>query len=132
MKQRNGSHAAPERSTAPALAMAALATTALMAAAGSAQAQPAWPSKPVRMIVNFGAGGSADTMARLVAPSMQEAFGQPIVIEIRAGATGSIGASGARILVTLLHSLHARSLKRGIATLCIGGGMGVAMCVEKF
>jgi alkylation response protein AidB-like acyl-CoA dehydrogenase len=58
--------------------MAALATSALMAAAGSAQAQPAWPSKPVRMIVNFGAGGSADTMARLVAPRMQEAFGQPI------------------------------------------------------
>ncbi|MCA3112055.1 MAG: tripartite tricarboxylate transporter substrate binding protein, partial [Rhodocyclaceae bacterium] len=92
MKQRNGSNAAPERSTAPGLALAALAATALMAAAGSAQAQPAWPSKPVRMIVNFGAGGSADTMARLVAPSMQEAFGQPIVIEIRAGATGSIGA----------------------------------------
>ena len=41
-----------------------------------------------------------------------------------------IGASGARILVTLLHALRARGGGRGLATLCIGGGMGVAMCVE--
>jgi acetyl-CoA C-acetyltransferase len=41
-----------------------------------------------------------------------------------------IGASGARILVTLLHELKKRSLKKGLATLCIGGGMGIAMCVE--
>jgi acetyl-CoA C-acetyltransferase len=43
-----------------------------------------------------------------------------------------IGASGARILVTLLHALEARNLKRGLATLCIGGGMGTAMIVERF
>lgn len=42
-----------------------------------------------------------------------------------------IGASGARILVTLLHEMQKRSVRRGIATLCIGGGMGIAMCVEK-
>lgn len=42
-----------------------------------------------------------------------------------------IGASGARVLVTLLHALEARNLKRGLATLCIGGGMGVALCVER-
>ncbi len=42
-----------------------------------------------------------------------------------------IGASGARVLVTLLHALEAKNLKRGLATLCIGGGMGVAMCVER-
>jgi acetyl-CoA C-acetyltransferase len=42
-----------------------------------------------------------------------------------------IGASGARVLVTLLHALEARNLKRGIATLCIGGGMGIAICVER-
>jgi acetyl-CoA C-acetyltransferase len=41
-----------------------------------------------------------------------------------------IGASGARIMVTLLHEMKKRSAKRGIATLCIGGGMGIAMCVE--
>lgn len=41
-----------------------------------------------------------------------------------------IGASGARIVVTLVHELKRRKLKRGLATACIGGGMGVAMCVE--
>jgi acetyl-CoA C-acetyltransferase len=42
-----------------------------------------------------------------------------------------IGASGARVLVTLLHEMARRDAKRGLATLCIGGGMGVAMCVER-
>ncbi|MGH1349376.1 MAG: acetyl-CoA C-acetyltransferase [Methyloligellaceae bacterium] len=41
-----------------------------------------------------------------------------------------IGASGTRVLVTLLHELKRSSLKKGLATLCIGGGMGIAMCVE--
>jgi acetyl-CoA C-acetyltransferase len=42
-----------------------------------------------------------------------------------------IGASGARILVTLLHELRRRNGRRGLATLCIGGGMGIALCVER-
>ncbi len=42
-----------------------------------------------------------------------------------------IGASGARILTTLLHELAAREVDKGLATLCIGGGMGVALCVER-
>jgi len=42
-----------------------------------------------------------------------------------------IGASGARILVTLLHEMQRRNARRGLATLCIGGGMGMAMCVER-
>jgi acetyl-CoA C-acetyltransferase len=42
-----------------------------------------------------------------------------------------IGASGARILVTLLHEMNRRNSKKGLATLCIGGGMGIAMCVER-
>ena len=42
-----------------------------------------------------------------------------------------IGASGARILVTLLHEMQRRDAKKGLATLCIGGGMGIAMCVER-
>jgi acetyl-CoA C-acetyltransferase len=42
-----------------------------------------------------------------------------------------IGASGTRVLVTLLHELEKRGGKRGLATLCIGGGMGIAMCVER-
>jgi acetyl-CoA C-acetyltransferase len=42
-----------------------------------------------------------------------------------------IGASGARILTTLLHEMGKRDAKKGLATLCIGGGMGIAMCVER-
>jgi acetyl-CoA C-acetyltransferase len=42
-----------------------------------------------------------------------------------------IGASGARVLVTLLHEMQRRHSKKGLATLCIGGGMGIAMCVER-
>jgi len=42
-----------------------------------------------------------------------------------------IGASGTRVLVTLLHEMEKRNAKKGLATLCIGGGMGIAMCVER-
>ena len=42
-----------------------------------------------------------------------------------------IGSSGARILVTLIHEMQERKVKKGIATLCIGGGMGIAMCIES-
>jgi acetyl-CoA C-acetyltransferase len=42
-----------------------------------------------------------------------------------------IGASGARILVTLIHEMQKRKAKKGLATLCIGGGMGIAMCIEN-
>jgi len=42
-----------------------------------------------------------------------------------------IGASGARVLITLLHEMAKRDAKKGLATLCIGGGMGIAMCVER-
>ncbi|MGB3045743.1 MAG: acetyl-CoA C-acetyltransferase [Xanthobacteraceae bacterium] len=42
-----------------------------------------------------------------------------------------VGASGARVLVTLLHEMQKRDSKKGLATLCIGGGMGIAMCVER-
>ena len=42
-----------------------------------------------------------------------------------------IGASGTRILVTLIHEMIKRDVKKGLATLCIGGGMGIAMCIEK-
>lgn len=42
-----------------------------------------------------------------------------------------IGASGARVLTTLLHEMRRRSLRRGVATLCIGGGMGISMAVER-
>ena len=42
-----------------------------------------------------------------------------------------IGASGARVLTTLLHEMQRRNAKKGLATLCIGGGMGIAMCLAR-
>ena len=54
-------------------------------------------------------------------------------VNVRGGAIAlghPIGASGTRILVTLLHALRQTNKKKGVAALCIGGGMGIAMCVE--
>jgi len=42
-----------------------------------------------------------------------------------------IGASGARVLVTLLHEMQRRDARKAVAALCIGGGMGIALCVER-
>jgi tripartite-type tricarboxylate transporter receptor subunit TctC len=58
--------------------------------AGSAHAQT-WPSKPIRFIVSFPPGGSADLIARSIAPKMSEKLGQQVVVENRPGAGGNIG-----------------------------------------
>ncbi len=55
----------------------------------AAQAQ-AWPARPVRIVVPFPAGSALDLLARMVAPRMQEAYGQPVVVENRVGANGMI------------------------------------------
>lgn len=58
----------------------------------------------------------------------------PAIVNVNGGAIAighPIGASGARVLTTLLYAMQQRNLKRGLATLCIGGGMGVALCVER-
>jgi acetyl-CoA C-acetyltransferase len=58
----------------------------------------------------------------------------PAVVNVNGGAIAighPIGASGARVLVTLLHEMARRGAKKGLATLCIGGGMGIAMTVER-
>jgi acetyl-CoA C-acetyltransferase len=58
----------------------------------------------------------------------------PAKVNVNGGAIAlghPIGASGARVLTTLLYEMRRRGAKRGLATLCIGGGMGVAMCVER-
>jgi len=58
----------------------------------------------------------------------------PSKVNVNGGAIAlghPIGASGARILITLLYEMQRRNAKKGLATLCIGGGMGIAMCVER-
>ena len=69
-----------------------LVCVALGAASGLSQAQIAWPSKPVKIVVPFAPGGTTDILARAVAPELAKAFGQAFVIENRAGAGGNIGA----------------------------------------
>ncbi len=58
----------------------------------------------------------------------------PDIVNVNGGAIAighPVGASGARVLTTLLHEMQKRKSKKGLATLCIGGGMGIAMCVER-
>jgi len=58
----------------------------------------------------------------------------PDIVNVNGGAIAlghPIGASGTRVMVTLLHEMARRDAKKGLATLCIGGGMGIAMCVER-
>jgi acetyl-CoA C-acetyltransferase len=58
----------------------------------------------------------------------------PDIVNVNGGAIAlghPIGASGARLLVTLIHEMQKRDAKKALATLCIGGGMGIAMCVER-
>jgi acetyl-CoA C-acetyltransferase len=58
----------------------------------------------------------------------------PTIVNVNGGAIAighPIGASGARVFTTLLYEMQRRGAKKGLATLCIGGGMGVAMCVER-
>ncbi|WP_431283657.1 Bug family tripartite tricarboxylate transporter substrate binding protein [Humitalea sp. 24SJ18S-53] len=71
---------------------AALALPALAALPHAARAQAPWPTRPVRIIVPFAAGGSTDVSTRMLLPRMSEVLGQPVVVENRAGAGGTIGS----------------------------------------
>ncbi len=88
----------PARTTTPSTLSRRSALLACGAALASgllapAQAAGQWPEKMIKMVVAFPPGGPTDTAARLVAQSLSERFGQNVIIENRAGASGSVGTS---------------------------------------
>lgn len=104
-------------SIASVVSRAAVALVAALVCCVAATAQT-WPDKPIRLIVNFPPGGVADTLARNIGPGLSEALKQPVVIENRPGANGSIGADAV-----------AKSPADGYTFLVTSGG---AMTVDPF
>jgi tripartite-type tricarboxylate transporter receptor subunit TctC len=72
-----------------------LAALALLAAPIDAALAQAWPAHPLRVIVPFPAGGSADAQTRVIAAELAKALGQPVIVENKAGAGGNLGANAA-------------------------------------
>ena len=72
--------------------MALLLAAAALAAVGAIAAESGYPSKPVRMIAPYPPGGTSDIIARIVGQKLNEAWGQQIVVDNRAGANGGIGS----------------------------------------
>ena len=100
-----------------AVGQSAIALIAAFVLCANATAQ-AWPDKPIRLIVNFPPGGVADTLARAISPGLSESLKQPVVVENRPGANGSIGADAV-----------AKSPADGYTFLVSSGG---AMTVDPF
>jgi tripartite-type tricarboxylate transporter receptor subunit TctC len=98
-------------------ALATLAAAACMGAlwpapAGAQQASSDWPTKPIKVIVNFPPGGAADQIARAVGEPLHQALGQPVVVENKAGSGGNIGGDAV-----------AKSPPDGYTLLMSSGGM---------
>ena len=67
-------------------------TTTVLGLSSPALAQPDWPQKPIRLVVPYSPGGSADTLGRMIAKHLTEAFKQPVVVDNKVGAGGMIGS----------------------------------------
>ena len=107
----------PRRLALAVFSLTALGGWALLPAAAQAQT-PAWPDKPVRFLVPYPPGGGTDVIARIVQQKFQAALGQPIVIENRGGAGGSVGtevvAKAAPDGYTVLFTLSSHTINPAI------------------
>jgi len=98
----------------------ALLGASLLPFAAAAQPARRWPDRPIRFLQGFGAGGATDIIARLIAPAMAAEFGQPVVVENRPGAGGTLAAE------TL-----ARAPKDGHTLMLINNGFAVAAALYR-
>jgi tripartite-type tricarboxylate transporter receptor subunit TctC len=92
--------------TAAAAGLAAAATLVPRAAS----ARRTWPTRPVKLVVTYPPGGTSDTIARLVAPLLADAFGQPFVVEHHAGGGGTLGAAAVAASAPDGHTLMVSSV----------------------
>lgn len=104
----------------PAIAALALALPLATRAQAPAASAADWPSKPIRLVVPYAAGGSSDTLGRMIAKHLSEAFKQPVVVENRGGAGGLIGSQ-----------LVAKSAPDGYTLVISGIGSHVIAPVEN-
>ena len=94
------------------------ATTLLALGLTPALQAQTWPSKPVRVIVSFPPGGAADQIARAVSQPLQEALGQPVVVENRAGAGGVTSAAPSALCAADTGQLAAMRRTAWASTCC--------------
>jgi tripartite-type tricarboxylate transporter receptor subunit TctC len=93
---------------------AAIAALALVLATLPAAAQPAFPDRPIRMVIPFAPGGAADVVGRIVAQGMAEDLGQPVVVENRGGSGGVIGSQAVLAAPADGHTIVLHTLSSGV------------------
>jgi len=101
-------------------ALSPLALAPLAPPAAAQTARRAWPDRPIRLLQGFAAGGATDIVARLVSPPMAAEFGQPIVVESRPGAGGTLAAEAL-----------ARAPKDGHTLMMINNGFAVSAALYR-